>query len=434
MWRVPKNKMLFGGAICFLLLLAACSNNSGTIPTVSTHPVVPSQECLRNSLTEKPVGNHRVTPDSPGALSLSWTYCQDGKYPPSLPALQIADGKAIFSLKSGEIVALDAHSQAHLWSYRTPASQKADYPAVGGGLVYTGISQQDHPYPSQICALDLANGQQRWCQPMKNDIINFWYIDHVLVVRTIDGSATSDKVDTTSILHGLDTTSGRELYQQHYADVYYASSSPAVLFAKDNQQRFLALDYKTGQARWNVPHLLAGPGTQQSVVAAGHLVYLNVIGDRFRDMYALDIETGQERWHTAFDPRGWGPIIDNDQMYILALDERNVITMYALDLQTGRQRWTTQFPGTNLPDGHTLISGNRIYLGQQQDNDKFALLALDTQTGKQVWKTVVDGQNITTGPVLTGGALLIETETTKMYAQSADYFSVLDAQTGKEIP
>ncbi len=75
----------------------------------------------------------------------------------------------------------------------------------------------------------------------------------------------------------------------------YMQSSPAVadglVFSGTSNQKFYAVDARTGQEKWRVE---IGLYVRSSPAVVNGIVYF---GDWLGKLYALDAQTGQEKWN-----------------------------------------------------------------------------------------------------------------------------------------
>jgi outer membrane protein assembly factor BamB len=453
MHRNLKNVLFFCCCLSVLMSLVACGDTR-----TNTHAAIPSKDCLRNDFTGAPVGNHRITPDTPTASQLDWTYCGAGIDSNINLHLQVVDGKAFVSWDNA-IVALDAHTETALWTYKYNAPPDlARRLAFGNGLVYA-ITGSNTTLQESLCALDSTSGQVRWCYPFpapanaELEASSPVYVDGVVAVTTFWGQSTNVE---TKFLDVFDASSGRELYQkQQYAGFFGPSVGPHLLYMQDASKNVLALDPRTGQIRWKGPDI--SPSSQilvQPIVpAVGNVAYPSGVGSSDSDatalggataLSALDTQTGQERWHTApgvFSDVISSPVISGRQLYFFTRSGIGAPDwVHALGLQTGQELWRTNLQGdisSMFVENEDLpIVGNLMYLIREQSNGILQLLALDTRTGKQVWQTQVDGNQVDAGPAIANGTLLLKTESNSgnIYADQPTHFYVLNAQTGKDVP
>jgi outer membrane protein assembly factor BamB len=301
---------------------------------------------------------------------------------------------------------------------------------------WAGItSDQDTAYlafSTQIVAVNLTNGTERWRFPAEANAKITFYADPVL---TESGQLLAGSYD--SILYSINPANGLGTpffsgAENRYigsplvtADMIYAPSADHKLYAigMDGQliwyfetseplwaqpaidpscdciylpsmdHRVYALDAKTGVLLWNTEDLGGAIVSPPSV--SGDMIY---VGTFAKDMIALDAITGKELWRFNANDWVWAePALDGDTLYFGDLSG----TFYAVDRLTGASKWQIQ-PGGAIV-GTPLITPEGIYFTTESGS----LVAVNSE-GTIRWNQPYE-TSLHAGPVSAGNSILIAT-------------------------
>ncbi len=150
----------------------------------------------------------------------------------------------------------------------------------------------------------------------------------------------------------------------------------------ERRQTFLALDWATGDPRWE-----ARPELTDDVVDAltdGERLYLLAHPDR---ILALSATNGEELWRISEGPvHEKSPIaLAYGKLYGIRIPEQLVL---AYDATTGEEVWRTPLSGTwSVPA--LAVAGGNLYLSEQREGGS-QLAVLDTETGQVLSQGVME--------------------------------------------
>ncbi len=221
---------------------------------------------------------------------------------------------------------------------------------------------------TQIYAINLANGSEKWRYPEKADNKMTFFAAPVL---TPDGQ----------------------------------------LIAASYDHKIYSLNPENGQAnQGNWPF----SGAQNRYIASP-LVADNQIFAPSADqsLYALDF-TGKELWSFATGHSLWAtPAIENGVIFQPSMDH----FLYALDAKTGNQLWTSADLGGALVGQPTVGPDGTLYIGSFSRE----MLAIDSSNGAVLWRKPTTGW-VWSGPALVDGTLY--------FGDLDGYFYAMDAANG----
>ncbi len=281
---------------------------------------------------------------------------------------------------------------------------------TAGNTSWPGVSVDSSTayvaYGTQLYAINLDSGSQKWAYPAKADASMTFYTAPAL---TADGQLIVPSYNHK--LYSIDPATGSDKWKFEAAtDLYVASPlvTSSAIFAPNADGVLYAIDlkgsqmwtYKTGQ------HLWATPAYQESC----DCLYQPSMD---RHIYALNAKTGQLIWKSA-DLEGAmvaRPTLGPDGTLYIGTFKGE---MLAIDSTSGQVRWRFQAGGWIFSGA--VLDGDSLYFGDMKGN----LYGLNASTGVQLWtKTVGDATTpnaIVSTPVLKDGTLYLSTETETIYA------------------
>jgi len=242
-------------------------------------------------------------------------------------------------------------------------------PSVGSELVY-GVSRQGADSTSELYALDVDTGSERWR-----------FTPEEFITSPATESSEFVYVGGMNGLYAVDSESGEE--QWHF-EIERVRSTPTVadgvVYAGTDDGNLYALDAESGDEQWTFE---VGGEIYTQAVSNGRLY---VAGKN--DVYSLDAETGDQRWHND-DVGTEVPLTVHENWIYLQQDDEAII---ALD-DSGDQQW--QFtPPEQLSTDAPVILGGVAYIGTAEVVDNF-VYGVDAQTGEEEWRyTPQDGSNL----------------------------------------
>lgn len=197
----------------------------------------------------------------------------------------VVNGVVYFGGGDGGVYAVDAKSGVLQWKFSTGDVVHAS-PAVADGVVYVGS------FDGNLYAIDAATGQQKWVfhggqDPAIHNQVGFQssptVVDGVVYVGCRDAH-----------VYAIDATTGRRKWDyptsKSWVNVTPAVRDGLVYAATSDSSRFLALDARTGQLRFNFD---AKAYVFSSPALAGPLAYFGSHNGR---LYAVNAKTGALAW------------------------------------------------------------------------------------------------------------------------------------------
>ncbi|WP_165503257.1 PQQ-binding-like beta-propeller repeat protein, partial [Actinomadura fibrosa] len=275
----------------------------------------------------------RAVADATAPEEGTWTLDELPERPSGGPV--VAGGLVFVTVgigSNGSLVAIDRRTGRRRWladGVRGPLSATTLQLAVSGGVVYACGE-------SEIRALGLADGRERWSVPSSDDPVPV--LASGLLIAPEAGSSV-------------------------------------------RSEALVAYDAATGAKRWTFD---AGEGMSAAPAVSGTLAY--VTGNQGQ-VYALDTATGQARWRAA---------LGSERLFTTGMTATPVVgggvlcvtddsgAVHALDPATGRRRWTSEeTTGRGGVFGAAVsVAGPTVYLADAGGN----LRALRLGDGKVAWR------------------------------------------------
>lgn len=265
-------------------------------------------------------------------------------------------------------------------------------------------------YNTQIHAVDLSNGLQKWVYPEKANAAVTFYTAPAL---TQDGQLLVPGYDHK--LYSLDPATGVEKWRFELAKDIYVTSPLVItdaIYAPNTDGKLYALnlqgsplwDFKTGQHLWATPAYDAGCNCLYQP-SMDHYVY------------ALNASSGAQLWKS--EDLGAAivaqPALGEDgTLYVGTFSGE----MLALSSQTGAIRWRFQAAGWIFSGA--VLNGNNLLFGDMKGN----LYMLSASTGSKVWEVAVGDEAaknaIVNTPLIQDQTIYVSTETDTIYTYSLE--------------
>lgn len=228
-------------------------------------------------------------------------------------------------------------------------------------------------YQTQVYAVDLVNGSEKWRYPLEPNNKIIFYADPSL---SDDGQLIVGGYD--SILYSLNAETGTE-----------------------------------NKGNW--PFTQAGNRYIASALVTGGNVYAPSAD---QNLYALNLN-GQLQWFFPAEGESWAQPISNDNcecLYLTSMDH----TVYAINLQDGTQIWRSPSLDGSIVGKPAYGNNGILYVGTFANK----LFALDAKDGSIIWEFPTEGW-IWSGPALVDGILY--------FGDLDGYFYAIDASNGTQI-
>jgi len=202
----------------------------------------------------------------------------------------VASGKVYFGSGDGNVYAVDVQTGVVQWKFPTKDVVHAS-PAVVNGIVYVGS------WDSYLYAIDAETGQEKWSFKSGEDNTIHNQVGFQSSPAVVDGTVYVGCRDAH--VYALDALTGRKKWD-YPTSKSWVIGTPAVrdgnvYVGTSDSARFMALDAKTGQLRFNFN---AGAYMFSSPALAGDLAY---VGDHNGKLYAVDTKTGKLAWEFQTD-------------------------------------------------------------------------------------------------------------------------------------
>jgi outer membrane protein assembly factor BamB len=343
-------------------------NNTSLLVTVafSLSHVAFCQQMFRGGLDHTGVYQATGLRQAP---TVKWRFQTRG---PVLSSPAVDGGTVYFGSSDQDFYAVDQATGALKWKFHTE-SAIASSPAVSGGIVYFGS------FDGAFYALDAAHGALKW-----------------------KFETEGERRFSHRRLHGL----------QPYAEVMpdpwdFWLSSPAVsngmVYFGSGDSHVYALDAATGALRWKGP---TGDVVHASpAIAGGNLI----IGSWDSFVYAVEAGSFKFKWRFqgGLDPQTGNqqgfqasPAVVDGVVYIGCRDAN----VYALDLATGEKKWAFNNNGSWVLTSAAVYNG-KVYIGT---SDSGLFHELDAATGAKLF-TIHGKFPYYASPAIANGALFLGT-------------------------
>ncbi len=227
-------------------------------------------------------------------------------------------------------------------------------------------------YNTQVYAVDLVNGSERWRYPAEPDNNITFYTDPSL---SQDGQLIVGSYDY--VLYSLDAESGVQNWNFAAAENRYIASS---------------------------------------LVQEGHI--FAPAADE--NLYSLDLN-GRLQWTFSSEGESWAQPITDENCNCLFLPSMDH-TVYAIDPQNGTQKWRSPKLGGAVVGTPAYSENGILFVGTFGGK----LFALNAKDGSIIWEfSTADGGWIWSGPTLSEGVVY--------FGDLDGYFYAVDANNGSQM-
>ncbi|MBK7902509.1 MAG: PQQ-binding-like beta-propeller repeat protein [Proteobacteria bacterium] len=197
----------------------------------------------------------------------------------------VANGKVYYGSGDGNVYAVDAGTGVLQWKFATKDVVHAS-PAFANGVVYVGS------YDGNFYALDAETGVQKWVFAGGQDPAIHNQVGFQSSPAVVDGTVYVGCRDAH--VYALDAANGRKKWD-YPTSKSWVNGTPAVrdgtvYVGTSDSSRFMALDARTGQLRFNFD---ARSYVFSSAALAGGMAYFGSHNGR---LYAVDVKTGAAAW------------------------------------------------------------------------------------------------------------------------------------------
>ncbi len=254
--------------------------------------------------------------------------------------------------KAGQLAAIDTSNGSIVWKIHDKNITYTSAPGSGDSLVLMGTGD------GRVIARDVMTGKIRWVARVSSEVLaSPQAFNNVTVVRTGDGN-----------LYGLNSVTGEELwnYDRTVPSLTLRGNAAPVIsgdsvYAGFDSGRLVALDLKTGEARWDSPLAIASGRSD------------------LERMVDVDSE----------------PVVLRDTVYAASFNGG----VSAISATDGTIKWTREISSF----AGITVGGNLVYV----TGDDGSIWALNATTGSSVWKKETLQERFPTGPTYYNGNVIV---------------------------
>ncbi len=236
---------------------------------------------------------------------------------------------------------------AFVWEYESEYSTVTT-PAVGGGMVYMGVS-------TDFLCLDASTGSVLWSY----DAQTFTRASPVL-------------------------------------------SGGSVLFGGMNNQTLYCLDASTGSLLWTWEDPSNSGSLNSPPAVSGDYVYIANTYPPYKLLCLDTTDNGDQVWEFEHGLQNQTPVVSGGYVYAPGKNRNGDYVYYCLDAQTGSVVWETE--KFTVIDSPPAVSGGFVFVGG------YHLTCLDALTGDKLWETEKGG--LDSAPSVSGGRVYISSSST----------------------
>ncbi len=304
--------------------------------------------------------------ERPSAAPLSgegkplWAYNAQAR----LHSAPVVDGNmAFFGAENGDLIAVDLDARRAVWTLTLNSGQTSESVAIWSDSVIYGemTSREIGTLDKDLVAVDVHTGEERW----RFDTAS------MSVSSPAVASGTVYAVSSSKILHAVDASSGKELWQAPIKSAW----SPA------------------------------------APLVTSSIIYVPVRGN---ELQAIDANNGQECWTCSAS--GWmpkTPVVLDDILYVSSWDGH----LYAFEARTGKKVW--DFQTDKFLISSPGVGREFVYVGCHDKN----LYIVDRATGKL--RQRLKAGRVNGAPLIMEGILFFGSDDHHLYAYNARTLALL---------
>lgn len=170
---------------------------------------------------------------------------------------------------------------------------------------------------------------------------------------------------------------------------------PRLLVMTEGERHLVALDLRTGEARWR--YTWASKGTRAAGTGAGStLVRLRRHGKLLYvtsgdgALTALDVVTGQIVWRVRDHLRFFvAPTVVQNEAFALSGGQAGKARVHAIDPYSGESRWVSELSGQYPTTEGGVLCGRDAVMVMRRERSGLHVEAFDRATGARAWQTGV---------------------------------------------
>jgi outer membrane protein assembly factor BamB len=291
-----------------------------------------------------------------------------------------------------DFYALNASTEATIWTAQPDPAPISDCPAVANGVVYVGRMD------GYLCAYNAATGAEIWSYLLKS---NSYIISSPSVAYGIVYIGSPD-----NNVYALNAATGTFVWKYNTGST--VSSSPAIangiVYVENLDDEVYALNAQTGTLIWTYQGYGTTPIASSPAVVNG-VVYVGSASGEY--LYAFNASTGKTIW--AFNPSGYGlidssPAVAYGMVYVGAYDGN----FYAVNETTGTLIW--KYTTGSWVESSPAVADGIVYVGSDDGN----MYALNALTGNLIWSCNSAGGK--TSPAIASGVVYMTNGYNELYA------------------
>lgn len=172
---------------------------------------------------------------------------------------------------------------------------------------------------------------------------------------------------------------------------------PRLLVMTEGERHLVALDLRTGEARWR--YAWSAKGTRGGASAGGAMSSLVRLRRHGKLLYvtsgdgaltALDVVTGQIVWRVRDHLRFFvAPTVVQNEAFALAGGQAGKARVHAIDPYSGESRWVSELSGQYPTTEGGVLCGRDAVMVMRRERSGLHVEAFDRSTGKRAWQTGV---------------------------------------------
>ncbi len=305
----------------------------------------------------------------------------------------------------GTLACLDVLSGQTLWRINAGVALTAGVGSDGKSVVVAGTD-------GVILAFDAANGKSIWKSQASSEVLSAPAVGRgMVVVRSLDNRIV-----------GLDAETGvRRWFLQRTAPALTLRAAPGIVIAEGNAYvalpggRLIAMSVMNGAVRWEAAIAEPRGATELERVAdvSGTPVITgrDICAATYQGRIACaDISNGTVRWSRELSAEAGAGI---DERFVFAADERGNLLAFTRD--SGASQWRNKALSWRRLSAPVSF-GRAVVVGDREGYLHF----LSREEGSMIARVATDGSAIKATPVVSGSSLIVQTQSGKLLALTAN--------------